>query len=76
MEDDRKDEHVGHLMLDAEAVAHYQRRAEPSGRTLEAQLGDELAVLRGHTRPDSGDTEAAQFVQMIRRMHSGRMLRG
>ena len=76
MTDDQADDPLVPFALDDEGWAYYQRRAEAAGRTLEEQLRYELAVLRGNILPDPGDTEATQFGQMFRRMHSGRIVQG
>jgi hypothetical protein len=76
MEDDREDEKLVHVTLDAETMAHYEQRAESAGRTLEEQLRYEIEVNHGATMPAPGDAEATQRGQLFRRMFSGRILQG
>src|SRR6185436_18269503 len=58
MEHDRDKRNMLHLALSEEEFAHYERRAEAAGRTLEDQLRYELAVSCGLTLPTPGDREA------------------
>lgn len=76
MEDDQEDDKLIHVDLDEETVAHYEQRSEAAGRTLEAQIRDELAVNHGFTVPDVGDVEATQRGQIFRRIFKGRILQG
>jgi len=57
-------------------MAHYGRRAEAAGLTLEKQLRYELEVNHGFTLPDSGDGEATRRGQLFRRMYQERILLG
>ena len=74
-QDDNEEELVN-VTLDAETLAHYEARAQASGRTLEAQIRYELEVNHGGTVPDPGDAEATQRGQLFRRMFRGRILQG
>jgi hypothetical protein len=56
------------VWLDEDTLAHYQARAQASGRTLETQLVYELMVNHGFTVPDPGDREATQRGGIFRRM--------
>lgn len=76
MEDDREDDKLIHVDLDDETVAHYARRAEAAGRTLNAQLIYELSVNHSRAVPDVGDVEATQRGQIFRRIFKGRILQG
>ncbi|MCI0426910.1 MAG: hypothetical protein L0Z46_02695 [Nitrospiraceae bacterium] len=76
MEDDREDDKLIHVDLDEETVAHYERRSEAAGRTLEAQLLYELEVNHGLALPDPGDVEATQRGQIFRRISTRRILQG
>lgn len=76
MEEDREDDKLIWVTLDDETVAHYARRAEAAGRTLEKQILYELKVSHGLTVPDPGDVEATQRGQLFRRMSRGRILQG
>lgn len=76
MKDDRENDNRIHFTLSEEMTAHYARRAEAAGRTLEDQLRYELEVAYGLTVPDPGDGEATQRGQLYRRIHARRPLRG
>ena len=76
MKDDREDDKIIHVDLDDETVAHYERRAEAAGRTLEAQIHYELEVNHGLALPDVGDVEATQRRQIFRRISTRRILQG
>jgi len=62
--------------LDAQTMAHYERRAQAAGRTLDEQLVYELEVNHGLRVPDPGDTEATEWAQLFRRMTTHRVLHG
>jgi hypothetical protein len=64
------------VWLDEDTLAHYQARAQASGRTLEAQLVYELMVNHGFTVPDPGDLEATQRGQIFRRIFGYKPLNG
>ena len=76
MKDNRDDDKLLHVTLSEKMMAHYARRAEAAGRTLEEQLRYELEVSFGLTVPGPGDHDAAQRGQIFRRMFKGRMLQG
>ena len=76
MEDYPEDEVLVRIDLDEETMAHYERRAEAAGLTLEKQLRYELEVNHGFTLPDPGDGEAIRRGQLFRRMYQERILRG
>lgn len=71
-----EEEAVVPVMLDAETVAHYERRAWVAGRTWEEQIIYELSVNRGLVLPDVGDREAVQRVNCLRRSREHRILHG
>lgn len=62
--------------LDADTVAHYGRRAQAAGRTLEEQILYELEVNHRFRLPDPGDTEAAHRRNLFQRIHQRRILHG
>ena len=74
--DARESEELVNVTLDAETLAHYEARAQASGRTLEEQILYELKVDHGFTVPDPGDVEATQRGQLFRRMFQGHILQG
>jgi hypothetical protein len=64
------------VTLDAETLAHYETRAQASGRTVEAQIRYELEVNHGLCPPDPGDVEATQRGQIFRRIFAKTPLNG
>ena len=76
MKDDRENDKLLHFTLPEETTAHYARRAEAAGRTLEEQLRYELEVSFGLTLPNPGDVEATQRGQLYRRIHARMPLLG
>ncbi len=76
MEDDRDKRPMLYLALSEEEFAHYERRAEAAGRTLEDQLRYELGVSLGLTVPTPGDLEATQRGQFFRRQRAHQPLWG
>jgi hypothetical protein len=76
MEDNRDDEVLLYVTLNAETMAHYAQRAAAVGRTVEDQLRYELKVHLGLALPDPGDRAATQHGQLFRRMSQGRILQG
>lgn len=71
--------HVAFLknhVLDANTIAHYERRAMAAGRSWLEQICYELAVNRGLVLPDHGDREAMQRANLLRRIREHRILHG
>ena len=74
MDDNREDEELVWVTLNAATAAHLARRAQAAGRTLEKQILYELKIVHGGAVPDPGDVEATQHGQLFRRMFQGRIL--
>lgn len=76
MEENREDDKLVWVTLNAETVARYERKAKAAGRTVEQQIRYHVEVCFGLTVPDPGDREGTQHAQLHRRIRQRRCLWG